>query len=484
MYFKRAVELWSKKSADIRVLPWVKDALLRLGDCYLMSGRYKEAYSAYVRYIKAGYKPADYALYQAGVVGTLLEETEAARTHFYSLIKRYPASRYRWEAEYKLAQIYIESGKEKEAIELLRSVADSSDGELRARAIAQLAILYYRLNQIDSSLGQVIRLMNEFPLLRNKYRYLLSIVQDVYVRRGQPESYFAFVRKYYQEVPEPHEFEEVLWESMNHAWQSDSCGKVIALGQKYFKRVGRGSYWLDVSYYMAECSFQEQIYDTALKYCELVLTYDTVSNLRRRRCMLRSAWILLTQKQDSVGAARYYLSALSGVESQASRYKILQTLVLLLSDYLSDSLKIAVARELMNNPRAVKFDSIHALELMADVLLKQGDTVKAYAYYEQLAGLTRFEPGVKARYFLAFISVRKNELTRAEKYVQEIINQTPAYEYWIARAYVLWGWIFYLRGDVHQAIATLQSVVENCPYDDVVDEARQYLEIIKSRESG
>jgi hypothetical protein len=52
--------------------------------------------------------------------------------------------------------------------------------------------------------------------------------------------------------------------------------------------------------------------------------------------------------------------------------------------------------------------------------------------------------------------------------INEIVTQVPTYDYWIAKGLILLSDVFLANGDIFQAKATLQSIVDNYTGDQML----------------
>lgn len=71
----------------------------------------------------------------------------------------------------------------------------------------------------------------------------------------------------------------------------------------------------------------------------------------------------------------------------------------------------------------------------------------------------------------------------AEKAAMETINKSGSYDYWITKAYILIGEIYFKEKDYFNAKATLQSVVENTLNPELKAEAQAKLNEVIAEES-
>ena len=59
-----------------------------------------------------------------------------------------------------------------------------------------------------------------------------------------------------------------------------------------------------------------------------------------------------------------------------------------------------------------------------------------------------------------------------------MINKAGSYDYWITKAYILLGDIYYKEQDYFNAEATLKSVVANSTIPELQTEAQQKLDVV------
>jgi lipopolysaccharide biosynthesis regulator YciM len=68
-----------------------------------------------------------------------------------------------------------------------------------------------------------------------------------------------------------------------------------------------------------------------------------------------------------------------------------------------------------------------------------------------------------------------NQLSTAEKAAMEVIKVTAAYDYWVAKAYILLGDIYLKEKDYFNAKATYKSVADNATIPELKKEAQDKL---------
>ena len=106
--------------------------------------------------------------------------------------------------------------------------------------------------------------------------------------------------------------------------------------------------------------------------------------------------------------------------------------------------------------------------------------LEAIDQFRNVVSLSKAAYAAEARYEIASSYFMTDDLKNAEKAAFETINRSGSYDYWITKAYILLGDIFYKQKDTFNAKATWQSVVENTRSTELKNEASARLEKLNS----
>jgi predicted negative regulator of RcsB-dependent stress response len=121
-------------------------------------------------------------------------------------------------------------------------------------------------------------------------------------------------------------------------------------------------------------------------------------------------------------------------------------------------------------------DKMMANMVLAKSAQSNNDLAVAITYYRTAVNLGKSEYSAEARYRIAEILLQQNKTAEAEKAAFEVINKAGSYEYWITKAYILLGDVYFIQKDYYNAEATLKSVVENATIAELKAEAQQKLD--------
>ena len=97
------------------------------------------------------------------------------------------------------------------------------------------------------------------------------------------------------------------------------------------------------------------------------------------------------------------------------------------------------------------------------------------------------EAVAESKYYLAQIQYQLKNYKESHKICFEVINQTPSYDYWVTRSFILLADNYAAIGDTFQALETYKSVAENYERapsdpDDLREIAKQKADALKPKE--
>lgn len=107
----------------------------------------------------------------------------------------------------------------------------------------------------------------------------------------------------------------------------------------------------------------------------------------------------------------------------------------------------------------------------------------AIANYKSVVILNKAALAAEARYEIANSWLAVNKLSDAEKAAFETINKSGSYDFWVTKAYILLGDVYFRQKDYFNAKATFQSIVDNTINAELKGEAQAKLNKVIDEES-
>jgi tetratricopeptide (TPR) repeat protein len=151
------------QAPPIQLFPYDTDTRLRLGDAHFAMRNYSEALTFYNQAI--GAEPGgDYAMYQVANSYYRMEQTYEAVNTFRRLIRIYPFSTLREQAEYNIGYIYFLTGNYDQAIEeFSRLISRNPNSPWAARAQYNIGDAYYNANRNEEAIEAYRKVLENYP---------------------------------------------------------------------------------------------------------------------------------------------------------------------------------------------------------------------------------------------------------------------------------------------------------------------------------
>jgi tetratricopeptide (TPR) repeat protein len=107
----------------------------------------------------------------------------------------------------------------------------------------------------------------------------------------------------------------------------------------------------------------------------------------------------------------------------------------------------------------------------------------AITNFKSVIAVNKAALAAEARYEIANTWFSTNRMSDAEKAAFEVINKSGSYDWWVTKAYILLGDIYFKQKDYFNAKATFQSVVENSLNAQLKTEAQTKLNQVIEEEN-
>jgi len=106
----------------------------------------------------------------------------------------------------------------------------------------------------------------------------------------------------------------------------------------------------------------------------------------------------------------------------------------------------------------------------------------AISNFKSVVQLNKSAMAAEARYEIANCWFQLNKFNDSEKAAFETINKSGSYDFWITKAYILLGDIYFRQKDYFNAKATFQSVADNTVDTELKSEAQTKLNKVVEEE--
>lgn len=455
------------------------DALMRLGDCAFVA-RDNDAALRWYEQAAALHSPdRDYARYQKGVVQGLLRDNPGKIATLTALLNDQPGSRFAADARYQLAETYINQEKDSEALSHYNMLIEQHPNSPHVRpAMLQIALIHRRQGNTTKALEQFKAIVAKYPTLDGA-REALAGIESIYIQEGRVGEYEAYVRTLSFVDPASLDLDEKYFRSAEELYFNERCAQAIGVLGDYLAKYPNGAYALNARFYRGDCLYRAGELDQALPDLEAVVAGNLPQFLESA---LFGAADISFKQQRWQGAMEHF-ARLEQVAAYPQNKLAAQVGRMRSLRHLGRPGDAAdAARNVLDNP-----DAGADLKAEAGLVLAHGELSReqydaAYTAFRSVSQATTNASGAEAKFHQAYIRHMQGRHADAEKEVFELAQRYPAHDHWKARAFILLGEVYAAMGDLFQAKATLQSVIDNCQEPELVAQARQRLDAIVAGE--
>ena len=485
-YFKRedygnAITYWgqllnNRRNANPKI---VNDALIRSGDAYLIRKDYSQAIRYYEGAIRMNELDTDYALSQKataeGAQGQFQQKIKTLNT----LINQYPSSRLTDDAKYEVAMTFLILNNNTQALTYFSKVIQEHPRSSYAvKSMLKSGLVYYDLNQYEQSIKTFKKVISKYPGTAES-REALASLRNVYVDMNRVEEYYSYANNLGFANVSQTEQDSLTYIAAENIYMENRCPDAVVAFGSYINKFPRGYFAPNANYYMAECLLRSG--DTL----QAMEAYNRVLDLPDSR-FTEEALLKASAMSYRIGKFENAFNQYLKLEELASDKNRLLTALIgqMQSSYLSGKYEQAVlaAQKVLQTETVSSESIIDAHFIMAKsyfALDKLNEAQREFSITEKLSNNIT---GAESKYQLAYLAFLMDKNIEAENLVFELVDKYAAYDYWIAKAFILLAEIYYNTGNVFQAKQTLQSVIDNYKGPELGEIAEQKLQAIIDEE--
>jgi tetratricopeptide (TPR) repeat protein len=463
-----------------RSTPNYTDALIRLGDCYYVTKQYTPALEAYDKARNIGSPDNDYILLQSGVINGIQRNYDVARSQVSTLIKSYPKSQYRDEALFQRAQFEIELGNSQAAIDgFSQLIRESANSKFLPYAYMRRGASYFNLKQYDKTIADYSAVITQFPTHPLAQEALLPL-QEALTIAGRSSEFESYLAQFKKANPENKNLEQIDFETAKTLYfdqqYQKALEKLIAFSTAYLE----SSHLQEAKFYIGESYYRNKDLEKALPYYT-DLSKDVNFNMGNKVAGRIAEIQFRLGKYDNAVQNFHKLERLAtNKKEQYNAWSGLMESFYLLAQYDSAETyaRIIIEKGAVNASAQNK-----ASLFLGKIAYAKGDYEAAQDEFLNTVNSAQDEFGAEAKYMIAQILYLQKQYKQSYETLVQLNNDFESYDEWVGKSYLLLADNFIAMDDAFQAKATLQSLIENFPLENVKEQARKKLQGIERLET-
>jgi TolA-binding protein len=452
--------------------PNYNDATVRLADTYYVNKNYNEALKLYERVISSSSPDRDYAMFQKGVVLSINNRNEQAKQALQELIDKYPKSRFQDDAHYQRALIDYEAGNYQAAVAGFSALINSfPESKLVPNALQRRGTAYANLRQNDKAIADQKRVLEEYPSASVASGALYSL-QEVLGTENRSNEFDEYLDKFKVANPESNALESVEFETAKTMYFNQTYDQAVVKFEAYLKTYPKSPFAADARYFLADSYLRQNNIQTGLKQMKDVIAENKSEYVNR--AIQRVADLELEAKNYNE-AIKYFTRlrdvATNRKEQQTALSGLMQS-YFLTNDYTATK---RAANELISQGNASLNAYNSALLFRAKATYAQGNMEQALTELRETVASATDIHGAEAQYLIAEVLYKQKKHQLSIDVAFEFNNKYSNYDYWLGKTFLIIADNYTAMNELFQARATLNSIIDNAPNQEIVTQAKQRL---------
>lgn len=459
----------------------IADVYNRLGDTWFIARNYTEAVRNYQQAFNMKLYDADYALYQMAFCSGLQGNQQAKVSLLRNLTSSYPQSPYLANAHFETGRSLERDGKYADAKREYQVIIDKyKESTFYPKALLQMGLIHYNLEDYQNSLKFYKQVAENFGGTQEAQAALMGI-KNCYIELNNVDAYFAYANNMGTgTMVTASEKDSLSYQAAERLFMANDPDAANQL-KKYLREFPNGGFVLNARFYLGEALYSQGKYSESLDH--YIFVSRQPSNAFSEQALVKGSELLFN-------AGRY--------EEALEFYDRLETvsnnqwnIVKALAGQMRCEFRLEKYRDAIENAEKLMKAEKSSAELKSEASYISAKSAYNLGNYDQaLNGMreasaaTNTVTGAEAKYLVADIYFRKQNLAAAEKEILDFIDKGTSHQYWLAKSFILLSDIYVIKKDDFQAKHTLKSLLENYPVEDdgIKAEASRKLAEVETRE--
>ena len=456
------------------------DAYLRLGDSWFINKNYDNAIEYYDKAIKLNAVDVDYAILKKSRALGVLQRYPEQIQNLKLLAKSYPNSTSIGEVYYELADAYLMTNDKENALLNFKKVAsDYPNSSFAVKSRLKSGLIYYNSGMNDLAINTFKGVVTDYPATPESKEALGSL-RNIYVELGRVDEFLAYTKGLSFASVSASEQDSLTYASAENLYMDEKYAAALPALANYVQKFPEGVFQLSARFFLAECQVRED------QVPEAILNYEYV--IEKPRSEFTESAILkaadLTYELGEYSKSLTYFTQLEKTAEVKSNIMEAWYGQMKCNYELGKYAEvIPVATKLLEAEKISDEMKLETMIIKANSLMQTGEVLLAKSQYKEIKAFSQGEAGAEAQYNIALIEFDMSDLDKAEADVFELVNKFSAFDYWVAKGFILLSDIYVKKNNIFQAKQTLQSIIENYDGQELKDVAIQKLEAIMLAET-
>lgn len=476
--YERAVTHFDRFIAVGANHPWYEDGRLRLADCYYVLKRYSESESVYNGLLQEGSSGPDYLLYQIGMIHYQQKNRRRSLNSFNRVIDDFPQSNYVERALFQKGQLLFENTQFEDARQTFdRLISTYSSSNLVPTAIMRAGLCSSNLNNYAEALQSFTKIIEVYPNNKVAGEAILGI-QDLQKRGFEISNFGDLLAAFKRNNPDNTSLESLDFEQIKTKYFNQQYDVLESITLQFQRDYPTSSFIPDAKYYLADGFYRTGNFEKAAENFDFLADRPDFDFYQR---VLDKRGKILLKLGDTLNALDNYRKLRTASLNSKQLFLANEGLMTAFTGVDRDS-AYYYAQQIIDSSWKPLNALRNAQLVQLRILLMNGENDEVMVLANELLEGGKDEVGAEASYMLAktYTSVGEYELSNQQLF--QLIQDYGSFRYWTDQAYLLIVKNYVGLGELLQAEASVNSILDNSKDSNLLQLARaQVLEIDKMK---
>ena len=453
--------------------PWQVDASIRVADCYYAMKKYPNAIDFYN---KATTDHIAHSYYQKALIYKIVNNFTAAQQNLENIINFHSDTNYYEKALFEYAKLAFQH--EDYALGVRRFtnfIQKKPHSLLIPDALLNRAIAYVNLKQYSEAGKDYETLLTNYPTHPNAQSALLELPKLV-IQEGKPEKLQRYLAGYQAANPNSNnKIEIITFETAKNLFYTQNYPATIKNLQEFIAKNPTSPLLDEAKFLIAEAYYRIGDEKQALVH------YDIASKKTQtpfyHKILLRVASIAYQQK-DFKKALENYTHLKEGTSNKKEAYYALEG-IMKASEGLQQYEEVNKAASLLIAQGNITVNAVSQATLyLGKAAMQQSKQGEAIAHFKEVTKSGQDIYAAEAQYLLAKIYYQQGEYKQSLESLFILNKQFAKYTSWTNEGFLLMADNYIALGEIFQARATLQSILQNTKDADLIKLAQEKLDYL------
>jgi len=449
--------------------PFSSDASMRIADCDYALKNYDTALSGY-NSLKGKGVAQDYLFFQIGLIHQLNGRTGQAVASFEQVVGM-GGSNYRDNAMFQSAVSYFENADFAEAVKIFGNYLDQYPEENSAPfARIKRGLSYFNLGENKKSSKDYLYVLDNHITHPAAQNALLGI-QELQ-KQGETIDFDKYLTLYKEAHPDDASLASIEFEQAKNLYFAQDYQKAISQFKALLTKNPDGAYKEDIIYYLADANHRNGNLTEADTYYERIITMAPSRYLNRS--LDKRGRLLLETEQGEKAIENYKLLA-EHSKNRKETYLANEGLMKAYFQTMKWEESIQAARAIVDANWKPSNAENQAALYMGKALSNKGDYAGAIDEFLKVVNGGTDELAAEAKFRMAEIQFVQGQYQQSLETLFQLNSEYAAYQGWVGQSFLLISDNYLKINELLQAKATLNSLIENFPNEDIKRQAEAKL---------